>query len=169
MALTEVRAHRRTIQAMRFVGPFIVVAGVVMLAATTAQATRPTPHQLIERALRPIREQLDQLNASEAERREIADLLAQGEALAAEIVEARHRGATTRTAFLMRRMEWLARVARGRIEAARAEAQAVEHERQALEAEARRVQARAALERAIERRLEAERMEGEPSTAGGTR
>ena len=79
------------------------------------------------------------------------------EAVAADLVTAQQHGATDRVTALTRRIELLARIARGRIEAQRAEAQSIAREQAALEAEGRRVQARAALERAAERRLEIER------------
>jgi hypothetical protein len=134
-----------------------LAATLALGAIPAAHAARPTPHQLLDRALQPLQEQLAQIDATEAERREVADLLARGEALAAELMEARHRGATARAESLTRRIAWLARLARGQIEALRAEAEATAREQAALEAELQRVQARAALERAAERRLEAER------------
>lgn len=102
-------------------------------------------------------EQLAQLNATEAERRDVADVLARAEALAAAYVEAQHLGAAERAASLSARITLMARLVRGRIEAARAEVEAAERERAALAAEERRTQARAALERAVERRVELDR------------
>jgi hypothetical protein len=130
---------------------------LVLAFTSPAWAVRPTPHQLIDQALRPIREQLAQLNATPAERREVADVLERGEALAAELLEAQRAGSTERSQSITRRIELLGRLVRGRIEASREEVQAVESERLALDTDARRVQARAALERAVERRLELER------------
>jgi hypothetical protein len=120
-------------------------------------ATRPTPHQRLDAALHPITEQLDALHVTDAERHDIDDVMQRAETVAADLVTAQQRGATDRVTALTRRIELLARIARGRIEAQRAEAQAVAREQAALEADARRVQSRAALERAAERRLEIER------------
>jgi hypothetical protein len=142
---------------MRPLATLTLATALALAVPGVALAVRPTPHQLLDQVLRPIHEQLRQLNATDAERREVADVLSRGEALAAELLAARQQGATARVESLSVRIELLARVARGRIEALRAESEAAERERAALEAEARRVQARAALERAAERRLEVER------------
>jgi hypothetical protein len=135
------------------------VLGTWLLHATptVAQHARPTPHELLDEAMRPVTRALDDLHATDAERHDAADTLSQAESLAAGIVEAQHRGATDRAHSLSHRMELLARTVRGRIEAVRAEARASDAERSALAAESRRVRARAALERAAELRLEAER------------
>jgi hypothetical protein len=139
---------------------------VALALPSIAQATRPTPHELIDQAMRPVTDQLTQLNASEAERRDVADIVTRGETIASELVEAQHRNETDRVRSLAHHLELLGRVVRGRVEAGRAELQASEAERIALEAETRRVQARAALERAAERRLELEREPAStPSTA----
>lgn len=129
----------------------------VCLATGSAFATRPTPHQRLDAVLRPITEQLTQLQATDAERHDVADLTSRAEAIAADLVEAQQHAAPDRVTALTHRIELLARVVRGRIEAQRAEAQAMAREQAALDAEARRVQSRAALERAAERRLEIER------------
>ncbi len=133
------------------------LALALAFVATPALATRPTPHQRLDEALRPVREQLEQVHATDTERHEVEDLLARAETLAADVVEAQQHNATDRAARLAHRMELLARVLRGRIEAQRAEGLAAAREAAALDADSRRVQSRAALERAAERRLDAER------------
>jgi hypothetical protein len=135
----------------------VLALAAALAAPAVAHAVRPTPHQLIDQALRPLHDQLGQLNATDAERRDVSDVLVRGEALAAELLEAQHNGATERAQSITHRIELLARLLRGRIEASRAEAQAGESERAALDAEAHRVQARAALERAAERRMALDR------------
>jgi hypothetical protein len=132
----------------------------LVLATAPAFATRPTPHQRLDEALRPVQEQLEQVHATDAERHDVEDLMGRAESLAADLVEARQHNLPERAQRLEHRMELLARVVRGRIEAQRAEAQAATREAAALDADTRRVQARAALERAAERRLDAERSAG---------
>jgi hypothetical protein len=94
---------------------------------------------------------------TEDERRSVSDLLARGEALAAESVESTQRGEQPRAAAAERAIAILARVVRGRIEAVRAERAASEREQRATETEASARQARGALERAAERRMVIER------------
>jgi hypothetical protein len=118
---------------------------------------RPTPHQRLDAALAPVQRVLDELRINDGERRSLSDVLARGEALAADQVEARQRGEHSRAAGVERSIALLARVVRGRIEAMRAEALADERERTASESEAGARQARGALERAAERRMVAER------------
>jgi hypothetical protein len=118
---------------------------------------RPTPHERLDSALAPVTAALDELRASEGERRAVQDLISRGETLAAEQVESRQRGEHDRAAGVERAIALLARVVRGRIEALRAEAAADESERRASEGESLARQARGALERAAERRLVAER------------
>jgi hypothetical protein len=134
---------------------------------------RPTPHQRLDAALAPVRSALEQLRATEGERRSVQDLLARGEALAAECVEQRQRGEHGRAAATERVIAVLARVVRGRIEALRAEASADESERRASEGERLAAQARGALERAAERRMlagqSAERAQRSPAGAEGAR
>ena len=137
------------------------LASILVLAlasiTTPALATRPTPHQRLDAVLQPLHDQLEQLHATDAERHDVEDVTTRAEAVAADLVVAQQHGATDRVQVLTARIELLARIARGRIEAERAEAQAVTREQAALEAESRRVQSRTALERAVERRLELDR------------
>lgn len=138
----------------------IVLPLAILVAAAPArsqQARRPTPQQLIVAALRPIEDQLASVHATDPERAGLRDVTVRAEAFAAALVEARHRGSDDVAHGFERRIELLARIARGRIEAARASDEARERERVALAAEARRTQARAALDRVVERRVELDR------------
>jgi hypothetical protein len=147
---TLVMRTRTILVAMSLVA---VVSASKNVHSAAVAPRRPTPHQRLDAALAPVLRALDELRASEAERRSVQDLLARAESLAAECVEQRQRGEHARAAAATRAMDMLARVVRGRIEALRAEAAADESERRASEGEALAVQARGALERATERRL----------------
>lgn len=105
----------------------------------------------------PVTAVLSELHVTDAERAEVADLVARAEEFATSVVSADHRGEADRSRALTRRIDWCVRAIRGRVEAMRAESAAVEAERLALEAEAHRTQARAALERLSERRTELDR------------
>jgi hypothetical protein len=141
---------------MRTLHASILVLALALFA-TPALATRPTPHQRLDAVLQPVHDQLEQLHATDAERHDVQDVLTRAEEVAADLVTAQQRGATDRVQVLTHRIELLARIVRGRIEAERVEVQATAREQAALDAEGRRVQSRAALERAAERRLDVER------------
>src|SRR5262249_3131283 len=57
---------------MRRFGLAHATLALTLLTPAVASAVRPTPHQLIEQALGPVRALLGQLNATAAERRDVA-------------------------------------------------------------------------------------------------
>jgi len=120
-----------------------------VIAAPAAWATRPTPHELLDREVAPLAHELETLHATETERENLRDVLSVAETLAAERVEARQRGETEHVEALGRRMVLLARLARGRIDAARLEASAADVERAADAREAERVHTRAVFDRVV--------------------
>ena len=135
----------------------LVCSAMLSSTAWDAAAPRPTPHQRLDRALAPVQQVIDELRVTEDERNSLSDLLARGEALAAEQVESTQRAEHARASAAEHAIVILARVVRGRIEAARAESTASEREQRATEAEANARQSRGALERAAERRMVIER------------
>ncbi|MEZ4410072.1 MAG: hypothetical protein R3A52_26890 [Polyangiales bacterium] len=126
-------------------------------SALAQRSRRPTPHQAIDRALRPLREAIDALQPTPEERESLRDVVDRGERCAAELTSAEYRRDADTARARARCVEFLARVARARVEASRAEAAADEAERRLLAAEDRRARARAALDRSSEAQVAASR------------
>lgn len=138
----------------------LLIAGALASGEAWAQSRRPTPREAIERHLAPLTTAARELQLSDDERGQSADVIDRAEAAAAEMVEAERRGDHAAIRARTQRITLLARLLRARVEALRAETAATERERTALSGDERRIQARAALERAAERRVAIDRTDG---------
>ncbi len=98
---------------------FATLAFTAVLSAQTVP--RPTPREAMDRALTPLREAQSALSLTEDERTRLRDVTDRGEAWAAELVEAEHHRDQRTVQARTRRIAWLARVMRSRVEAMRAQ------------------------------------------------
>ena len=141
----------------------LIGVSLSMLAFSAALAAqtppRPTPREAMDRALTPLREATEALSLTDDERTRVRHVSDRGEAWAAELVEAEHhrdlRGAQARG----RRIAWLARVLRARVEAMRAQAQAAQALTATVALRATVTERRAARDRASEALVAAERQD----------
>jgi hypothetical protein len=97
-----------------------------MLAFSTAlvaqTSVRPTPREAMDRALTPLREVSVALSLTDDERTRVRDVSDRAEAWAAELVEAEHHRDLRTAQARGRRIAWLARLLRARVESMRAQA-----------------------------------------------
>ncbi len=97
-----------------------------MLAFSTAlvaqTSVRPTPREAMDRALTPLREVSVALSLTDDERTRVRDVNDRAEAWAAELVEAEHHRDLRTAQARGRRIAWLARLLRARVESMRAQA-----------------------------------------------
>jgi hypothetical protein len=134
-----------------------------MLAFTAALAAqtppRPTPREAMDRALTPLREATEALSLTDDERTRLRDVSERGEAWAAELVEAEHHRDLQAVQARGRRIAWLARVLRARVEAMRAQERAAQALTEAVALRATVTERRAARDRASEALVAAERQD----------
>jgi hypothetical protein len=132
-----------------------------LLAFTAALAAqtppRPTPREAIDRALAPLREATTALALTADERLRVRDVGERGEAWAAELVEAQHHRDLRAVEARGRRIAWLARVLRARVEAMRSQARSAEALTAAVALRGAVSERRAARDRASEALVAAER------------
>jgi hypothetical protein len=130
-------------------------------AALAAQTPpRPTPREAIDRALTPLREATTALALTADEQLRVRDVSERGETWAAEIVEAEHRRDQRTVGARVRRIAWLARVLRARVEAMRSQARSAETLTAAVTLRGEVTERRAARDRASEALVAAERGDG---------
>jgi len=101
---------------------FTTLAFTAVLSAQTVP--RPTPREAMDRALTPLREAQASLSLTDDERTRLRDVRDRGGAWAAELVEAEHHRDQRTVQARTRRIGWLARVMRSRVEAMRAQSEA---------------------------------------------
>lgn len=105
----------------------VTLSMLALTAALGAQTPpRPTPREAMDRALTPLREATEALSLTDDERTRLRDVSDRAEAWAAELVEAEHHRDLRTVQARGRRIAWIARVLRARVEAMRAQAQAAE-------------------------------------------
>lgn len=134
-----------------------------MLAFTAALAAqtppRPTPREAMDRALTPLREATEALSLTDDERTRLRDVSDRGEAWAAELVEAEHHRDLQTVQARGRRIAWLARVMRARVEAMRAQERAAQALTEAVALRIAVTERRASRDRASEALVAAERQD----------
>ncbi len=131
------------------------LAFTTVLSAQTVP--RPTPREAMDRALAPLREAQSALSLTDDERTRLRDVTDRGEAWAAELVEAEHHRDQRAVQARSRRIAWLARVLRSRVEAMRAQSEAARVQTAAVALRAAVTERRAARDRASEALVAAER------------
>lgn len=133
------------------------LTALAFTATLSAQTARPTPREAMDRALGPLREAQAALALTDDERTRVQDLADRGEAWAAELVEAEHHRDQRAVQARTRRIAWLARVLRSRVEAMRVQAQAAQAQTAAVALRTAVAERRAARDRASEALVAAER------------
>jgi hypothetical protein len=136
------------------------LSALAFTAALSAQTPpRPTPREAMDRALTPLREATTALSLSDDERTRVQDVSDRGEAWAAELVEAEHHRDLRTAQARGRRIAWLARVLRARVESMRAQAQAAQALTATVALRGVVAERRAARDRASEALVAAERQD----------
>lgn len=136
-----------------------ILTTLAFTAVLSAQTARPTPREAMDRALTPLREAESALSLTDDERTRLRDVTDRGEAWAAELVEAEHHRDQRTVQARTRRIAWLARVVRSRVEAMRAQAEASRALTAVTSQRGAVAERRAARDRASEALVAAEREE----------
>lgn len=139
--------------------PLVGTLSMLTFAAALAAQTppRPTPREAMDRALTPLREATTALALTDEEQTRLRDVSDRAEAWAAEAVEAEHHRDLRTAQARERRIAWLARVLRARVEAMRARSRAAEATAATIALQGEVSERRAARDRASEALVAAER------------
>ena len=141
--------------------PIGVTLSMLAFSAALAAQTpaRPTPREAMDRALTPLREVTVALALTDDERTRVRDVSDRAEAWAAELVEAEHHRDLRTAQARGRRIAWLARVLRARVDSMRAQASAAAALSATVALRGAVTERRAARDRASEALVAAERQD----------